>query len=562
MDFSPPVRLDQPQDGGKGNGVNAVRTTGHTARSAFFVLVFGGANRSEGVLRRMARRPQVTDDEPGSGIESELLALAHRAAHAEIEPGPSGAAPAAPRAHARDWVLRRALVAADVLGCAAALLFVQLTFVEHPFASAGRVALIAGGLAGWVVLAQILGLYEARSTFGTRSTADDFPAIIVLATLASWLGMLAVGFSGVAHPTHTALLAFWLAAIALVTVARGGARFLVQRFSKVREATLILGSGRVAGQIAAKLAGRPWYGLDVLGFLDDDPVPAEGEAPPYLGPTSRLEAVVGAYGIRHVILAFSRMPVDEQVELSRRCLDLDVQVDIVPRMFEVIGSQNRLHDLEGLPLVQLHRAKLSRSSRLVKRTLDLTVGGAALVLASPLFAYCAIRIKTGSPGPVFFRQERMGRGGRRFLIFKFRTMYDDAEQRKAEIAHLNRHLSGDPRMFKVEDDPRITPFGKWMRRWSLDELPQLLNVMRGEMSLVGPRPLILEEDRHITGLQRRRLQLLPGITGLWQVLGRSDIPFTEMVTLDHLYVTNWSLWGDVKLLVRTISVVLHRRGAY
>ena len=212
--------------------------------------------------------------------------------------------------------------------------------------------------------------------------------------------------------------------------------------------------------------------------------------------------------------------------------------------------------------MQLHRAKLSRSSRLVKRTLDLTVGGAALVLASPLFAYCAIRIKTGSPGPVFFRQERMGRGGRRFLIFKFRTMYDDAEQRKAEIAHLNRHLSGDPRMFKVEDDPRITPFGKWMRRWSLDELPQLLNVLRGEMSLVGPRPLILEEDRHITGLQRRRLLLLPGITGLWQVLGRSDIPFEEMVTLDHLYVTNWSLWGDVKLLLRTVSVVLGRRGAY
>jgi lipopolysaccharide/colanic/teichoic acid biosynthesis glycosyltransferase len=117
-------------------------------------------------------------------------------------------------------------------------------------------------------------------------------------------------------------------------------------------------------------------------------------------------------------------------------------------------------------------------------------------------------------------------------------------------------------MFKAEDDPRITPFGRWLRRWSLDELPQLLNVLRGEMSLVGPRPLILEEDRHVTGLQRRRLQLLPGITGLWQVLGRSDIPFTEMVTLDHLYVTNWSLWGDVKLLVRTVSVVLARRGAY
>jgi exopolysaccharide biosynthesis polyprenyl glycosylphosphotransferase len=412
-----------------------------------------------------------------------------------------------------------------------------------------------------VLLAQILGLYECRSSFGNRSTADDFPAIIVLATLASWLGFLTLTLSGLAHPSAGAAMAFWLAAIAFVTFGRGAARFAVQRFSGAREATLILGSGRVAGQISAKLGARPFYGLDVVGFLDDDPVPAD-DASSYLGPTSRLEAVVGAYGIQHVILAFSRMPVDEQVELSRRCLELDVQVDIVPRMFEVIGSQNRLHDLEGLPLVQLQRAKLSRASRLMKRGLDLGVATAALVLLSPLLLYCAARIKLGSPGPVFFRQERMGRGGRRFRIFKFRTMVADAEQRKDEVAHLNRHAGGDPRMFKVEDDPRITPFGRWLRRWSLDELPQLLNVLRGEMSLVGPRPLILEEDRHVTGLQRRRLQLLPGITGLWQVLGRSDIPFTEMVTLDHLYVTNWSLWGDVKLLVRTISVVLDRRGAY
>src|SRR3954453_12334598 len=144
-------------------------------RASFFVLVFGGAIRSEGVLRRMARRPHVTDDEPGSGIESELLALAHRAAHAELEPSPSGAAPAAQREHARDWVLRRALVAADVIGCAAALLFVQLTFIDDPFGSAGMVALMAAGVAGWVVLAQVLGLYERRSSFGTRSTADDFP---------------------------------------------------------------------------------------------------------------------------------------------------------------------------------------------------------------------------------------------------------------------------------------------------------------------------------------------------------------------------------------------------
>jgi lipopolysaccharide/colanic/teichoic acid biosynthesis glycosyltransferase len=156
----------------------------------------------------------------------------------------------------------------------------------------------------------------------------------------------------------------------------------------------------------------------------------------------------------------------------------------------------------------------------------------------------------------------MGSGGARFEILKFRTMDADADRRKHEVAHMNKHSEGDSRMFKIADDPRITSLGRFLRRWSLDELPQLLNVLRGEMSLVGPRPLILDEDENVVGRQRHRLDLLPGITGLWQVLGRSDIPFSEMVTLDYLYVNNWSLWGDIKLLIRTGSVVLHRRGAY
>ena len=156
----------------------------------------------------------------------------------------------------------------------------------------------------------------------------------------------------------------------------------------------------------------------------------------------------------------------------------------------------------------------------------------------------------------------MGYGGRRFSIVKFRTMYVDAEQRKADFAHLNKHTEPGPRMFKIPDDPRVTTFGRFLRRWSLDELPQLWNVLRGEMSLVGPRPLILAEDENVVGAGRQRLRLPPGVTGLWQVLGRSDIPFDEMITVDYLYVTNWSLWGDVKLLAWTVPRVLQRRGAY
>ena len=263
-----------------------------------------------------------------------------------------------------------------------------------------------------------------------------------------------------------------------------------------------------------------------------------------------------------MIFAFSRLPAREQIELFQRCMELGVQVDIVPRLYEVIGSRMQVHDVEGLPLVGLRVPRLSRSSRLLKRSLDLVLSIALLIVFAPLLAYAALRIKLESPGPVLFRQERMGAGGRRFRIVKFRTMYADAEERKAELAHLNKHTEDGPTMFKIPDDPRITPFGHFLRRWSIDELPQLWNVLRGEMSLVGPRPLILAEDENVVGAGRQRLRLTPGVTGLWQVLGRSDIPFREMITLDYLYVTNWSLWGDVKLLARTVPRVLQKTGAY
>jgi len=181
-----------------------------------------------------------------------------------------------------------------------------------------------------------------------------------------------------------------------------------------------------------------------------------------------------------------------------------------------------------------------------------------------LFALIAAAIKVDSRGPVFFRQVRMGQGGKAFRIHKFRSMHADAEQRKSEIAHLNRHLAngGDPRMFKVPNDPRVTRVGSWLRRSYLDELPQLIDVVKGDMSLVGPRPLILGEHAYVSDWAERRLALRPGITGFWQVLGGSDIPFQEMTRLDYLYVTDWSLARDLALIFKTIPAVLRSRGAY
>jgi lipopolysaccharide/colanic/teichoic acid biosynthesis glycosyltransferase len=206
--------------------------------------------------------------------------------------------------------------------------------------------------------------------------------------------------------------------------------------------------------------------------------------------------------------------------------------------------------------------RLSHSSKIIKRAMDLLFASAGLVVLSPLLGLIALAIKLGSNGPVLFRQVRMGSDERTFRILKFRSMDLDADSRKAEVAHLNDHLRpyGDIRMFKIANDPRVTRIGRILRRYSLDELPQLVNVLRGEMSLVGPRPLILDEDRRVEEWGRRRLDLKPGMTGLWQVLGRSDIPFAEMVKLDYLYVTTWSLGSDMRLILRTLPLVLRRRG--
>ena len=228
--------------------------------------------------------------------------------------------------------------------------------------------------------------------------------------------------------------------------------------------------------------------------------------------------------------------------------DSDVQIDIVPRMFEVLGTNAQLHTIEGIPLVGLPSTHLSGSSRFLKRLLDVSAATLGLVLLAPIFLVVSVLIKLDSRGPVFFRQVRMGAGDRTFRVFKFRTMVDDAESQKPEVAHLNMHNGDDPRMFKVPDDPRVTRVGRFLRRWRMDELPQLLNVLFGSMSLVGPRPLILDEDQHVSSWARRRLDLKPGITGLWQVLGASDIPFDEMTKLDYLYVTNWSLREDLRLI--------------
>jgi exopolysaccharide biosynthesis polyprenyl glycosylphosphotransferase len=461
----------------------------------------------------------------------------------------------------RGWLLRRALLVADVVALAAAIAVADMTGGAVVLAQPVIWVLGAGVACAWVLTAHAYGLYANDELQVHRPTSDDVPGVLLLVTLMTWLGLLAVDAFRLGTPHIGPATVFWACAAVFVLAGRASARAIVQRRFVLSERTLIVGAGQVGSQIAHKLGRRPEYGLGVIGFVDDDPA-AEIDGAPHLGSTTRIESVIRGHRVERVIFAFTRLPRGDQLEILQSCMELGVQVDMVPRLYEVIGSRMQMHDVDGLPLLGLRVPELSRSSRLLKRSLDVIGAALMLVLLAPLLAYAAIRIKLESAGPALFLQERIGEGERRFRIFKFRTMYADAEERKGALEHLNKHAEPPPRMFKIEDDPRVTPFGRFLRRWSLDELPQLWNVLRGEMSLVGPRPLIPDEDEHVVGAGRQRLRLTPGITGLWQVVGRSDVPFREMITLDYLYVTNWSLWGDIKLLVRTIPRVLQGSGTY
>ena len=280
-----------------------------------------------------------------------------------------------------------------------------------------------------------------------------------------------------------------------------------------------------------------------------------------MGDIEDLPGLVELLDIERVIVAFSNDSAEEVLTLVRQLNDLGVQVDIVPRFFELLSNTVDIHAVEGLPLIGLRPPRLSASSAFIKRFVDVVGSVAGLVLLAPVFAAIAVAIKLDSRGPVFFRQVRMGTRDHTFKIWKFRTMNADAEVRKADVAYLNKHVANgvDARMFKIPNDPRITPVGRFLRRTSLDELPQLLNVLVGQMSLVGPRPLILVEHEHVEAWARKRVDLQPGMTGLWQVLGSSDIPFDEMITLDYRYVSNWSLATDLKLLIHTVPTVLRSR---
>jgi exopolysaccharide biosynthesis polyprenyl glycosylphosphotransferase len=457
----------------------------------------------------------------------------------------------------RDSLRRRLLAVADVAGLITAYGLVFL--IVPPQASLGERLVLATTLPLWVLCNKLIGLYDRDANLIHKSTLDEVPRIALSIVLgAALIFMLAPPVFGfVAGRTQN--FAFMALALITVTSFRGLVRSGVHRRSPP-ERCVIVGSGFVADMLARKLNAHPEYGVELVGYVDahypERPQDGNGTSG-HLGELDRFEDISREFRVERVVIAFSSLSHEDLIDVIRTSKALQLKITVVPRLFEVIGHSVEVDQLEGMTLLGLRGFSRTRSSLILKRGIDVVGAALGLLLLSPFLAAIAMAIKLTSRGPVFFKQPRIGRAGRTFNMIKFRTMCQGADEMKAELAHLNE---AERPMFKISDDPRVTRVGRFLRRLSLDELPQLWNVFRGEMSLVGPRPLVPHEDDHVIGHHRERLDLTPGLTGPWQVLGRTAIPFQEMVKLDYLYVAEWSLWNDVKLLIRTMSVVLRGHG--
>jgi exopolysaccharide biosynthesis polyprenyl glycosylphosphotransferase len=455
----------------------------------------------------------------------------------------------------RDYLLRRTLAAADLAGCA---LVLGLAAAMASAASPSRTALIlVPALPATLVLFRLYGLYDRDIKRISLSVLDDLPALshaVMVGTVALWAYLRIVAPE--IQPSPGDLVLFAVAAVAALSASRLAARRLFLHLSGPSRVLLVGDSDR-ASELVRKMRSHPRFGLEPVGEVTVAE-PTEVRLP-WLG---RLGAVdLTALAIEHrvdrVIVCATRIPRPEMMELVVACGAAGAKVSIMPGDVEFLGPSVEIDDLEGTTMLGLNPPVLDRTSRCVKRAMDIAGAAFAIVLLAPLMAVAAAAIALDSGRPILFRQRRIGRGGKPFTMLKLRTMEPAAEARVPELAAA----SSDPGWLRLDHDPRVTRAGRILRLLSLDEVPQLLNVLRGEMSLVGPRPLIPSEDRRIDGWERSRLDLAPGITGMWQVLGRTEIPFREMLKLDCLYVTNWSLWLDVKLIAQTLPAVLARRGA-
>ncbi|HET9922402.1 MAG TPA: sugar transferase [Ktedonobacteraceae bacterium] len=417
-----------------------------------------------------------------------------------------------------------------------------------------------GIVIGLIIIFAFRGLYKMRLT---GSWFRQVWTIVSSSTIG--LAFL-ITYYFVMQPTaNSRLLApfVWIAAIVLLSFGRlvvSATMAILYRLGLAETRLLVVGSGRLGKMIMQHIAASPNLGYSIVGFLSDmdEPLNDFGRFK-LLGTLEDLRLVILSMQVDEVIIALPSNMHEQSIKSVRLCERLGASFKLIPDLHELSLSRIDMATIEGIPLLNIRQVSLNRWQQAVTRVVDVTLSLLMLTLGIPIWLCIALAIRIDSPGEVVYRQTRIGQGGKLFRVYKFRSMYKNADQ---IVSRLMTQNEAQGPLFKMKSDPRITPVGKFLRRTSIDEFPQLINVLRGEMSLVGPRPPLPQEVMQYEGWQKARLDIKPGMTGLWQVRGRSDLSFDEGVLLDLYYISNWSLRLYFQILLRTIPAVLLRRGAY
>jgi exopolysaccharide biosynthesis polyprenyl glycosylphosphotransferase len=417
----------------------------------------------------------------------------------------------------------------------------------------------------WVAAALLLWSPAAAASrvYGAYRTRSLFEELRRLARAVATLALLLGAATFVAHDQQLSrlLVATWLAAsLALLAASRVVLRttaHAVRRRGRNTRAFAVVGSGRLAAAMARRLSRRPEWGFRFCGYIVEAEAPGRTRAP-VLGQIDEMGRILDLHVLDLVVFAVGRDRLGDVEEAIALCGEQGVPAKIALDLFPALDAPLEIEELDGIPLLSIASGPQEVIPLLGKRAFDVVLSALGLVLLSPVLMLMALAVRLDSPGPVLFRQRRMGLNGREFTLYKFRSMRLGAED---ELHGLRARNEADGPVFKMRDDPRVTRVGRFIRRTSIDELPQLWNVLKGEMSIVGPRPPLPEEVRRYERWQRRRLSMKPGITCTWQVSGRSDVEFDRWMELDLAYIDEWSLWRDLRIVARTIPAVLLRRGA-
>jgi exopolysaccharide biosynthesis polyprenyl glycosylphosphotransferase len=455
-----------------------------------------------------------------------------------------------------------ALVAIDLGGLAGALYLAlvlrELYYGERP---------ILWGLpwdaeAKWLpflTLVTVLVFWRARlyAPREQRAGAGRIVSSLLLVTVITLAFAVGTGYQ---HTTFGLYATAFVLSALLIGLLRSSYDVVTRdmwRVVGVRRRAVLVGAGERLVDLRRSLGlGRGGIDYEYLGVLSPEP---EVGGLPVLGTLGDVREVLAEHHPDELIVSAAGLREEELLDLVDEAHRFGVKVRVAPTTTEVLTQRAEYVPGQGVPLFELRPPVFAGLDWAVKRAFDIVVSGALIVIAAPLWLPIALMVKLDSPGPVFYRDRRVGLGEREFGMFKFRSMYVDASERQAALETANE-ASGP--LFKIKDDPRVTRVGRFLRRYSVDEVPQVLNVLRGEMSLVGPRPLPLRDYVQLEDWHRKRYLVLPGMTGLWQVSGRIDLTFDDLVRLDFYYLENWSIWLDISILAKTLPAVLARRGAY